>query len=257
MDRLDGRLIAARLRGEYKFVPVIATEIEFYLHQAPQALEPFWRNVCESSANESIDAFKIEKESGPGQYEVALRPQRDVAEIVRQTVTLKTILARQAEAHGMRADFSALPLLHQPGSGLHIHVHLENEAGESMYYKKNAAISDALRWSIGGLLATMHEFMSVFAPTPEALARLKGGVMAPSTLSWGANNRTVAVRLPDGGAPYRHIEHRVASADADVAHTVAAVLSGIYYGLAHRCDPGAQTYGDASLPVYALPRLVE
>jgi glutamine synthetase len=118
-------------------------------------------------------------------------------------------------------------------------------------------MSDALKFSIGGLLATMRDTMAAFAPSAESQARFTPGSMAPTTISWGANNRTVAIRLPDSAHDNKRIEHRVASADADPGQVIAAILAGVHYGLKNRCDPGKQIHGDASLEQYGLPKLLE
>jgi glutamine synthetase len=237
--------------------PVVATEIEFYLSgSAGRDLGSFWSEVRARCEAERIGIYKIEKETGDEQHEVALQPLGDVAEIIRQTDALKALLAECAKAHEMHADFSAKPKPDQPGSGLHVHVHLEDAHGYNLYEKTNDIMSDALRHSLGGLLATMKRHMPVFAPTLASRLRFVAGGNAPLTLSWGANNRTTALRLPDTGVPQKRIEHRVAGADADVGAVLAAILEGIAFGLAQGCEPGPQMYGDASLPMYGLERLV-
>ena len=114
----------------------------------------------------------------------------------------------------------------------------------------------ALRHTLGGLLATMQENMDVFAPTEESRARFASGDHIPTTVSWGANNRTTALRLPYTGLPFRRIEHRVAGADADVAAVIAVILEGVLHGLENRLEPGPQMHGNASLPMYGLPPLL-
>ncbi|MBO9479998.1 hypothetical protein J7439_01035 [Salinisphaera sp. G21_0] len=54
---------------------------------------------------------------------------------------------------------------------------------------------------------------------------------------WGHNNRTVSLRIPAGGRADRRIEHRLAGADANPYLTLAAVLSGILYGIENKLTP--------------------
>ncbi len=152
----------------------------------------------------------------------------------------------------MRADFSAKPKPGEPGSGLHVHIHLENAQG-NVFFKNDETMSDALKFSIGGLLAWLPDCMAVFAPHPESYARFSPGGNAPTTVSWGANNRTVAVRLPDAPHNAKRIEHRVAGADADAGAVLAVLLAAIHDGLSRSLTPGEQMYGDAAHPQYALP----
>jgi len=233
--------IANRLTTDFGFRPVTAAEIEFYYSGD---VEIFWRKV-----SAAVPILKHEKERGRDQYEIALSlatPEKTAADLI----AFKTV------AQNLGADFSAKPFADQPGSGLHIHLHLEDENGKNVFYKNDLTISDALKHSIGGLLAALPKSMPVFAPHAESYARFQPGDHAPTTASWGANNRTVAIRLPDKPHDNKHIEHRVAGADADPEAVMAAILEAVHDGLTRKLDPGAQVYGDASLEVYNLPKLV-
>ncbi len=258
MDRL-GRLnqLTQDLFAEFKHTPVIAGELEFYVPGASKLadLSQFWETLRARCIDAGLPLLNIEAERGHEQFEMAMRPRREAGMAAQDIVRFKQLLSHLAQEAGVKALFAAKPYADQPGSGLHIHIHLENEAGENMYWKQEAQMSDALRHSLGGLLATMRESMSAFAPAPESRSRFVAGGNAPTTLSWGANNRTTALRLPGKPSRHKHIEHRVAGADAEPAEVIAAILAGIHYGLRHGCEPGAQIYGDASLAMYGLPKL--
>ncbi len=242
----------AWLKADFGLQPVTAAEIEFYLRGADACggIKKFWQEV-----SARIPLQKYEKERGREQFEIALTPVANPQKTAGDIGTLKTIISDTAKKYGMTADFAAKPFPDQPGSGLHIHIHLEDAGGKNVFYKDDSAISDALKWSIGGLLAWLPETMPVFAPYKESYARFAAGGNAPTTVSWGANNRTVAIRLPDAPHDNKHIEHRVAGADADPKSVMENILAAIHYGLQNQCDPGAQVYGDASLAQYDLPKL--
>jgi len=235
---------------------IVATEIEFYLFGSKDRdLAAYWQDVRSECDIAVIAIYKIEKEKGVEQHEVALSPLRDVEKMIADTNRLKMIVTEIAARHGLLADFSARPVENEPGSGLHVHVHLEDESGKNLYWKKDDTMSEPLAHSIAGLLATLPENRPVFAPTEASRKRFVAGSNAPTTISWGANNRTCAIRLPDKPWDNKHIEHRVAGADADVGAVVAAILKAIEYGLENKLIPPAQVYGDAALAMYALPRL--
>lgn len=160
---------------------------------------------------------------------------------------------------GIVADFSAMPYADQPGSGLHVHVHLVDANGVNQFTRDGdnmySEFSAPLLHSIGGLLELMNPCMLWFAPGEASYARIRPGANAPTTVSWGTNNRTVAIRLPTKAIANKHIEHRVAGSDADVEKVLLGVLLGIYYGLSRACNPGEPVYGDASLAQYGKPRL--
>lgn len=238
-------------------IPVVATEVECTLFGSfERDLAAFWsavRAACEASG---ISIFNIEKERGRQQHEVSLSASRDVAKVVSDTEQLKNIITEYAAVYEMQASFAAKPAVGEPGNGLHVHVHLEDAAGNNLFWKKEEAMSNVLAQSIAGLLATLRENLPVFIPTEESRKRILAGGNAPTTVSWGANNRSCAIRLPDKAWNQKHIEHRVSGADADVGAVVAAILAGIEYGITNKLMPPPQIYGDASLPMYGLPKLL-
>jgi glutamine synthetase len=67
--------------------------------------------------------------------------------------------------------------------------------------------------------------------------------MAPT---WGANNRSVAFRIPLSGGKARRIEHRIAGADANPHLAVAAILAGMLHGIDQKLTPPAISIGDVS-----------
>lgn len=239
---------------------VAACEIEFYLHGSfDNPAVPLWREtVLESCADAGIAIANIEAERGYEQHEISLRHTPDVLKAAQDCVELTRIVHECAAARGLTADFSAKPRPDQPGSGLHVHVHLADSNGHNLYSKRDSDISQALAHSLAGLLAWMPDCMPVFAPHVASYDRFtQAGPTVPTTVSWGANNRTVALRLPDKGpVGYKHIEHRVAGSDANPLHVMAVILAAIHDGMTRQLPlTMPQTYGDASLPMYKLPAL--
>jgi len=242
-----------RIDEDFSLSACAASEIEFYLPGAERAdIAAFWQEVSNQCANGSIALYKTDKEDGKEQFEVALKPAAPI-KTAADTTTLKAIIAAAALNHQMTADFSAKPFADQPGSGLHIHLHLADKQGKNVFYKDDYEISPALRYSLGGLIAWLNPCMAIFAPHVESYKRFQAHSNGPRTVSWGANNRTVAIRLPDSEHDNKRIEHRVSGSDADPELVIAAILAGVYYGLKNSCDPGPQIFGDAALPMYKLP----
>ncbi len=50
--------------------------------------------------------------------------------------------------------------------------------------------------------------------------------------------------MPAGAPPTRHVEHRVAGADANPYLALAVMLAGVHHGLTHGIDPGPPIVGD-------------
>ena len=248
--------IAAKLSSDFGLRAVTAGEIEFYLLGSHERdLAEFWSEVKAKCASADIGIFNIEKERGREQHEVSLAHCANPEKTAQDINFLKDIIANLSKKYSMQADFKAKPAPDDFGSGLHIHIHLEDKQGINQFAKQDSNISDALNHSLGGLLLWMPDTMPIFAPNDESYRRFVAGSNAPITVSWGANNRTVALRLPDSSYDNKRIEHRVSGADADVSQIMYAILAAIHYGLATQAKPDGQVYGDAALDMYNKPRL--
>jgi glutamine synthetase len=248
--------ILAQFLSDFGLHPVVASEIEFYLFGSQlRDLSQFREGVKAECLASGIQIYNIEKERGCEQHEISLCPDRDIEKMVRDTNSLKVIITNTASKYDMQADFSAKPLADDFGSGLHIHTHLENRQEKNQFFKNDARISDTLAHALGGLLLWLPATMPLFAPHEESYRRFVPGSNVPLTVSWGANNRTVALRLPDAAHDNKRIEHRASGADADVGMAVQAILSAIHYGIKNKCQPDEQFYGDATLAGCPKPPL--
>lgn len=86
--------------------------------------------------------------------------------------------------------------------------------------------------------------MLVFAPHLNSWRRFAAESYAPLGTTWGVNNRSVAVRVPEGAAKTRHLEQRVAGIDAN-PHLVAAVtVAAMLEGIAGRSEPEPPVTGN-------------
>jgi glutamine synthetase len=71
------------------------------------------------------------------------------------------------------------------------------------------------------------------APTVNSYKRLVEGAWAPTTLTWGIDNRTVALRALPGGPKSTRLETRVVGSDTNPYLAMAACLAAGLYGLRH------------------------
>lgn len=235
-----------QLEQEFQLRPVLAAELEFYVQDA----------LSESHILKTLDeicpkCLPAEKERGADQYEIATEIFKDTEEFVTHLNQLRKLIAAHFEA-----DFSAKPFPQDYGSALHFHLHLEDASGVNVFTRsEDGTYSEALLQVMGGLLATMQKNLAVFSPNDTCRFEAHGK-HSPTHLSWGPNNRSVALRLPDKPLHHKHIEHRVSSADADIATCVEALLAGALKGLREKIDPGEPTYGNAWDAQYGLERLL-
>lgn len=244
--------------------PVVGAELEFYLHgDVPKT---FFTECYTRFGEAGILTHAITPEKTAGQYEISLVHLPDAVVMAGNVVRVKKIIAAEAEARGLEADFRAKPFADKPGSGLHIHVHVQDAAGKNLFAKEGGEESEAMRWAIGGLCTLMPANMQLFAPKEECYARYTAVRNdaeayahndAPVNVSWGGNNRSTAIRIPTSTAlpEGRHIEHRVGCSDADPYEVIAAVLAGVHYGITQQVTPPERIYGNAWEKQYDLPAL--
>lgn len=196
----------------------------------------------------------ISGEVGLGQYEINLPHSKDVIKAADHCVMFKRIVRAVAIKHGFQASFMAKPYLEHAGNGLHLHTSLYDEAGNNVFNGGAVAEkgSDNLRYAIGGLLDLMPASLSFLAPNLNAFRRLKPNNNVPVSPSWGYENRSVAVRVPNSDAKNQRIEYRLGGADANPYLALAVMLIGIHNGMQQKITPGEPTQ-DLSTEAFGLP----
>jgi glutamine synthetase len=138
----------------------------------------------------------------------------------------------------------AKPFAERAGSGMHLHVSVNDKSGKNIFASDAPEGAPSLRHAIGGMKALLGDSMAILAPNANSYRRFKANSYAPVAPTWGVNNRTVAFRVPAGAPHTRHIEHRVAGADAHPTLALAALLAAVHHGLTQKIDPGAAVVGD-------------
>ncbi|MEY2883230.1 MAG: hypothetical protein RL490_954 [Pseudomonadota bacterium] len=282
---LDPRAVLANVLARFAadgLTPVVACELEFYLVDARRSADggitlpagrdgrvPQHRQVyCLDTQDfdgaylralwEACDALGLPTgaaigEYAAGQYEVTLAHKPDALAACDDAVRFKRAAKGVADARGLAATFMAKPFADLSGSGLHIHVSVLDERGRNIFAAADPAGSAALGHAIGGAAQLMPASILVFAPNANSYRRFRPNSYAPVRAGWGVNNRTVPLRVPVGPPASRHLEHRLAGADANPYLAVATVLAGIHHGLTHAIDPGPAVTGDGYATGERLP----
>lgn len=207
-------------------------------------LAPVFDEVYAAAEAQGLPVETLMSEYAPGQFEVTLAHRDDALRAVDDAVRWKRLLRGVAAKHGLIASFMAKPFAERAGSGLHLHVSCNDAAGSNVFAADDAAGSMQCRHAIGGLKRTMAESLLVFAPNANSYRRFRSQSYAPTAVSWGVNNRSVSLRVPAGAPASRHVEHRIAGADANLYLAAATVLAGVELGLRERLDPGAPVTGN-------------
>jgi glutamine synthetase len=252
--------------------PVVAVELEFYLLERDDAgrLQPA-RGLRSGTRGTRIDAYGLGRlddmsplfdelgaagralgipmrtlmsEYAPGQFEITLEHRADALRAVDDAVMFKRAVRGVAARHGCIACFMAKPFAELAGSGMHLHASLADASGVNLCAADVPQGSPLLRHAIGGLRATLADAMAVFAPHANSYRRFRALSYAPVAATWGVNNRTVGLRVPAGPPASRHVEHRVAGADANPYLVAAVVLAGMLHGIERGLDPGPPVEGN-------------
>ncbi len=274
----DPRHVAARVVerfAELGLRPVCAFELEFYLldrerdgkgrpqppcvpgtgrrYDATQVygmaeLDDYgalFAELADACRAQKIPASVATAEFAPGQYEINLRHTSAPLEAADHCALFRHVVRSVASRHGLCATFMSKPFADLTGNGMHLHVSMLDEAGRNVFEAASVLGSERLRHAVGGMMATMAEAFGLFVPNVNAFRRFGPNRFVPVTKSWGANNRSVALRVPAGPGSARRIEHRVPGAEANPYLVLAAVLAGAHYGLVNRIDPGEAAEGNA------------
>src|ERR1700722_10237935 len=204
----------------------------------------FLRALWASADAQGVPLEGAISEYAPGQLELTLHHKPDALRAADEAVMYKRLAKGVAAASGCEATFMAKPFAERAGSGLHLHVSVNDAEGRNIFASEDPAGAPPLRHAVGGLMAGLADGMAIFAPNANSYRRFRANSYAPVAPTWGVNNRTVSLRVPAGPSQGRHIEHRVAGADANPYLALATLLAGVHHGLSNAIDPGPPVQGD-------------
>lgn len=86
---------------------------------------------------------------------------------------------------------------------------------------------------LAGQLQLLPELLPFFAPTVNSYKRLVDGFWAPTTPTWGLDNRTVGIRVLSGGKATR-LEFRVTGSDMNPYLAIAASVAAGVWGVKNK-----------------------
>ncbi len=177
-------------------------------------------------------------ETGPGVMEVALAP--DLALRGADNAALfKTFTKVFFQKRSKMATFMAKWSLNYPGQSGHLHQSLfDLKTGDPVFHKSGGreGMSPLMESYVAGMQKFLKPFLCLCAPTINSYTRLVKGAWAPTSATWGVENRTTALRVIPGGKKSQRVEFRLGAADGNpylvAAATIGAGLLGIEKGLA-------------------------
>jgi glutamine synthetase len=270
------RAVLRNVLGKYEargWIPVVAPEVEFYLlspHSDPNEeaeppegrlgwtegakqpysidtmndFDPFINEVYAFCDAQGINIDTVSQEMGPAQFELNFL-HGNAVDLADQVFLFKRTVREAAIHHRMHATFLAKPMQGEAGSALHLHQSVVDKQGSNIFSTADGEPSDLFYGFLGGLQRYLNEALLVFAPYVNSYRRFVNPDSSPVNLAWAVDNRTVGLRVPDGGPESRRVENRIAGADVNPYLVVAASLACGYLGMVEGLKPTAATEGSA------------
>ncbi len=264
--------------AEMGLTPYMASELEFYLYRESyaEAHEKDYRgltptipyvldyHVLATTMDEAylgpirrgmqgagIPVEFSKGEAWAGQHEVNVRYADAVTSADRHAI-YKNGVKEIAFACGISASFMAKPSERDIGSSCHIHASLVGPDGSSAFVDGDGTETDVFRHFLGGLRARIRELALFVAPAVNSYKRYATESWAPTSVSWGRDNRTCGFRVVGHGSS-RRVECRIPGADVNPYLGYAALLAAGLDGISNRTDPGPELKGNAYEAAEAEP----
>ena len=198
--------------------------------------------ICDYMIALGWSPYQNDHEDANGQFEMNW-DYDDALVTADRHVFFKYMVKTIAENHGFRATFMPKPFSNLTGNGCHAHVSVWNKAGDkNLFYsaRDTLGLSKIAYEFLGGILHSADALAAIFNPTVNSYKRidaqvtLSGATWSPNAITYGGNNRTHMVRIPDVG----RFELRLMDGAANPYLLQAAVLATGLDGIANKRDPG-------------------
>ena len=205
----------------------------------------FLNEVYDSLYKFRVPLEGLHTETGPGVLEAAILYD-DVLESADRAVLFKSSVKEIGQKYGIMPTFMAKITDKLPGCSGHLHQSLWKDAKNVFYDDKRPhGMSELMEHYMAGLLHCLPHVLSFYAPTINSCKRLVEGAWAPTTVTWGIDNRTVAIRVLSGSPKSTRMELRVVGSDANPYLAHAASLASGLYGIKHKLKlPVTATVGN-------------
>lgn len=198
--------------------------------------------ICDAMIELGWGPYQNDHEDANGQFEMNWNYATALVTADRHCF-FKYMVKSIAEKHGLRATFMPKPFINLTGSGCHVHASLWSTAtGRNLFADPQGqmGLSATAYHFIGGLMHSAEGLCAITNPTVNSYKRinapltLSGSTWSPNTVTYGGNNRTHMIRIPDAG----RIEFRLADGAANPYLLLAGLLGLGLDGIATKRDPG-------------------
>jgi glutamine synthetase len=230
----------------------IGCELEFFLFEE-NSQKPAALDVVDDFILQLKEFYNVEKERGISQIEIKTDFTSDLFLLCNELENCKKHLRELAKNKNLEASFLAQPFLDDCGSALQFNISLHDESGKNLFLTDEKLLKNCA----ASLLLATNSMMIFLAPEEKDYQRFdfelnkklfqNGKFPAPINLSFGADNRTCAIRIPAG--KNKRLEYRLAAAGANPWLCISAIL----FALAQNHDANfEQIFGNAFDSQYDL-----
>src|SRR6204780_4754017 len=202
----------AAARGYQDLTPANQYNVDYSILGTAR-IEPLLRRIRNEMAGAGLYVESAKGEGNLGQHEIAFRYAEAVATCDNHSI-YKTGAKEIAAQDGSSITFMAKPNARE-GNSCHIHLSVRGAGGEPvMAGQEQYGMSKLGEHFLAGQLAAMRELTLFYAPNINSYKRYVPGSFAPTSVRWGPDNRTCALRLVGHGAGLR-VENRVPGGDVN------------------------------------------
>ncbi|WP_437222464.1 type III glutamate--ammonia ligase [Planctomicrobium sp. SH661] len=198
--------------------------------------------ICDALQVLGWEPYQNDHEDANGQFEINWKYEEALRTADQQTF-FKFMVKTLAEKHGLRATFMPKPFSQLTGNGCHIHVSMwDRERHVNLFdnAEDGLGLTPLAYEFIGGVLHSAEALCAVLNPTVNSYRRIRaavtssGATWSPNTITYGGNNRTHMIRIPDSG----RFELRLPDCAANPYLMTSAILEAGLDGIQHHRHPG-------------------
>jgi glutamine synthetase len=191
-------------------------------------VEPLMRRIRNSMEAAGMLCEDSKGECNFGQHEVNFR-YADALRTADEHSIYKNGVKEIAALEGMSVTFMA-KYDEREGNSCHIHFSLADEDGP--LFERDRKLFDSF---LAGQLAALRELTLLLAPNVNSYKRYAAATFAPTTVAWGRDNRTCALRVV-GHGPSLRFENRVGGADLNPYMALSAIIVAGLHGVEHELE---------------------
>ena len=200
------------------------------------------KEICDGMLSLGWKPYQNDHEDANGQFEMNWQYD-DILVTADRHAFFKYMVKSIAEKQGFRATFMPKPFAKLTGNGCHTHLSVWDTEGKTNLFTDITGASELSTLGyqfIGGILESASALCAFTNPSVNSYKRinapvtLSGATWSPNTISYGGNNRTHTIRIPDLG----RFELRLADGAANPYLLPATIIAAGLDGVERKIDPG-------------------